>query len=384
MTVATIAVGLNIKDEQLRAEFETILASQPEFRLKKSDDPRPPHLLILEMDEDRTKTFGLINSILAASPFTEIFLTAPRTEPEVLLEALRAGVKEFIPQPIQRAELEDAFNRFKERHKDRPPETTKRGKLINIIGSKGGVGATTIAVNLATSLLQSQENKSVVLVDMNPQFGDAALFLDIEPVHTLGDIAKNIERLDETFLRSILSQHPFGLYLLPSVNTVEEIGSLTAESAEKTLALLQESFDYIIVDSGDSLADTTLAVLNMSPTLLLVSTLTVPALRSTRRLFDIFSHVGYSRENVEIIINRFQKRTEVSLKDMEDLLGKEVFWKIPNDYFSTMEAINKGQPLSVTARRAEITKSFHKLAAILSADEKEHYTSFFGRLFRSN
>jgi len=384
MTVDTIAVGLNIKDEHLRAEFETILASHPEFRLKKSDDPRPLHLLILEMDEDRTKTFGLISSIQAASPSTEIFLTAPRTEPEVLLEALRAGVKEFIPQPIQRAELEDAFTRFKERHKDRPPETMKRGKLINIIGSKGGVGTSTIAVNLAIGLLQAHENRSVVLVDLNPQFGDAALFLDVEPAHTLGDIAKNLERLDETFLRGILSQHPSGLYLLPSVNTVEEIGTLTAESAEKTLALLQESFDYVIVDSGDSLADTTLAVLNMSPILLLVSTLTVPALRSTKRLLDIFSHVGYPRESVEIIINRFQKRTEVSLKDMEDLVGKKVFWKIPNDYFATMEAINKGKPLSTIARRAEITKSFYKLAVALSTDKKERSASFFGRLFRSN
>jgi pilus assembly protein CpaE len=384
MTVETIAVGLNIKDEQLKTEFETILASQSGFRVKKPEDPRPSDLLILEMDEDRPKTFGLINSILAASPFTEIFLTAPRTEPEVLLEALRAGVKEFIPQPIQRAELEDAFNRFKERHKDRPPEARKRGKLINIIGSKGGVGTTTVAVNLAISLLQSQENRSVVLVDLNPQFGDAALFLDVEPAHTLGDIAKNLERLDETFLRSILSQHPSGLYLLPSVNTVEEIGTMTAESAERTLGLLQESFDYVIVDSGDSLADTTLAVLNMSPILLLVSTLTVPALRSTKRFLDIFSHVGYPRENVEIIINRFQKRTEVSVQDMEDLLGKKVFWKIPNDYFATMEAINKGKPLSSIAKRAEITKSFHKLAATLSTDKKESSSSFFGRLFRSN
>ena len=384
MMADTTAVGLNIKDEQLRAEFETLLATQLEFRLKRPEDPRPPDLLMLEMDEDRTKTFGLINSILAASPSTEIFLTAPLTESVVLLEVLRAGVKEFIPQPVNPAEVEDAFNRFKERHKLRPPETTKRGKLINIIGSKGGVGTTTVAVNLAISLLQSQENRSVVLVDLNPQFGDAALFLDIEPAHTLGDVAKNLERLDETYLRSILSQHPSGLYLLPSVNAVEEIGTMTAETAERTLGLLQESFDYVIVDSGDSLADTTLAVLNMSPILLLVSNLTVPALRSTKRLLDIFSHVGYPRENIEIIINRFQKRTEVSVQDMEDLLGKKVFWKIPNDYFATMEAINKGKPLSSIAKRAEITKSFQKLAAILSTDNKESSSSFFGRLFGSN
>jgi len=385
MTLELMSVSLDIEDERLKDEFAGIITAQPEFRLKKPLDPRFPHLVILEMDGDRSKTFAHIRSLQAASPGTEIFLTAARTEPEVLLEALRVGVKEFIPQPLNRPELEDAFQRFKERHKDRKVEKTKRGKLINIMGSKGGVGTTTIAVNLATSLLQAHENTSVALVDLNPQFGDAALFLDIEPAHTLGDIAKNMNRLDATFLMSIFSRHPSGLYLLPSVNAVEEIGALTAESAERTLELLQASFDYIIIDNGHSLADITLATLNISPTILLVSTLTLPVLRNTKRLLDIFSQLNYPTENIKILINRYQKYAEVSLKDMEDLLEKKVFWMIPNDYSTTMDAINKGKPLSEIARRADITKSFNKLASALATDEKkDHRSSFFARFARSH
>src|SRR6266511_3552663 len=311
MTVDTISVELDIKNESLRGEFAEIIGSQHGFFLTKHDHHRVVDLLILEMDEDRGKTFSQIQAILAASPPTEIFLTSSRMEPEVLLEALRTGVKEFIPQPLNRPELEEAFARFKERHRERKPATVKRGKLITIIGSKGGVGTTTIAVNLAVSLRQANPDRAVVLVDLNPQFGDAALFLDMEPARTMGDIAKNVTRLDETFLMSVLSKHSSGLYLLPSVHAVEEIGLLTPEAVEKTLELLQTMFDYVVIDSGDSLADTTLATLNISPTVFLVCTLTLPVLRNAKRLLDILSHLNYPTGHINIVVNRFEKRTEV-------------------------------------------------------------------------
>jgi pilus assembly protein CpaE len=385
MPIDTISVGLDIKIEGLRGEFEEILASQHGFRLTTYDLHRVPELLILELDEDRGKTFAQIQTVLAAWPSTEIFLTSSQTDSEVLLEALRTGVKEFIPQPIQRAELEDALLRFTERRREKKPALVKRGKLITIIGSKGGVGTTTVAVNLAASLSQENPNRSVALVDLNPQFGDAALFLDMEPTHTMGDVAKNIDRLDETFLASILSKHSSGLYLLPSANAVEEIGLLTPEAAEKTLELLQTMFDYVVIDSGDSLAETTLATLNISPTVFLVCMLTVPVLRNTKRLLNILSHLHYPMENIGIIINRYEKHTEVSLKDMEEVLGRKASWMIPNDYFTTMNAINKGQPLSTISARADVTKNFLKLAQTLRTDEQQaHKTSLFSRLFKSN
>jgi pilus assembly protein CpaE len=380
-----IAVGLDIKNEWLQGEFEEIIASQQGLHLTKHDHHRPADLLILGLDEDPGKTFSQIQAILAASPATEIFLTSPHTDPAVLMDALRAGVKEFIPQPLKRDEVEEAFARFKERHKERKPATVKRGKLITIIGSKGGVGTTTIAVNLAVSLRQANPDRSVVLVDLNPQFGDAALFLDMEPAHTMGDIAKNIVRLDETFLTSILSKHPSGLYLLPSASAVEDIGLLTPEAVEKTLELLQTMFDYVVIDSGDSLAETTLAALNISPTVFLVCSLTLPVLRNTKRLLNILAHLHYPTGNISIIVNRYEKHTEVSLKDMEEVLGRKVLWMIPNDYSTTMNAINKGQPLSSIAGRADVTRSFTKLAQTLMVDEKQvHKASLFSRLFKSN
>lgn len=385
MTLATISVALDIKNESLRGEFEQIIAAQREFRFTKHDPHRAADLLILELDKDRGKTFARVQAIMAASPSTEIFLTSAQTDPEVLLEALRTGVKEFIPQPIQRAELEEALLRVKGRQRERKPALVKHGKLITVIGSKGGVGTTTIAVNLAASLRQASPDRSVVLVDLNPQFGDAALFLDMEPAHTMGDIAKNIARLDETFLMSILSKHASGLYLLPAVEAVDEIGLLTPDTVEKTLHLLQTMFDFVIIDSGDSLADMTLATLNMSPTVFLVCTLTLPVLRNTKRLLNILSHLHYPTEHISIIVNRYEKRTEVSLKDMEDVLERKASWLIPNDYFTTMNAINNGQPLSIIANRSDVTKSFTKLAQMLSTEEQqEHKTSLFSRLFKSN
>ena len=381
----TISVGLQINNEQLKGEFEGILASQHEFRLAKHDNRRVADLLILELDEDRGKTLSQVQTILAASPGTEIFLTSSRMESEVLLEAFRAGVKEFIPQPINRAELEDALLRLKERHRGKQPAPVKRGKLITIIGSKGGVGTTTVAVNLAASLRQANPDCSVALVDLNPQFGDAALFLDMEPAHTMGDVANNMTRLDETFLMSILSKHSSGLYLLPSANTVEEIGLLTPEAAEKTLELLQTMFDYVVIDSGDSLADTTLATLNISPTVYLVCTLTVPVLRNTKRLLNILSHLRFPTDHINILVNRYEKHTEVSLTDMEVVLGRQASWMIPNDYITTMNAINKGQPLAAIFVRAEVTKNFSRLAQTFITDTQQvHKASLFSRLFRSN
>lgn len=371
------SVGLNIQHDQLGREFEKLMASQEEFRLKTSDDPTPPDLIILELDEDRNKTFALIKSILTVYAATEIFLTSSHTDAQVLLEALRAGVKEFIPQPLKKEELGQAFHRFKERHKGRKPEPSKRGKLLNIMGSKGGVGTTTIAVNLAISLLESNENRSVVLVDLNPQFGDVALFLDIQPAHTLGDLAKNISRLDANFLMGILSKHSSGLYVLPSANTVEDVGLLTPEIASITLELLQRSFDYIVIDSGYSLNEVASTVVNISTMTFLVSTLTLHVLRNTKNILDAFAHVDHAKEKVNIIFNRYTDKIDVSLKDVEIFIEGRSLWLIPNDYITVTRAINNGKPISYISQNCDIIKSFKRLVSGIAPElysQKNHFS----------
>jgi pilus assembly protein CpaE len=383
--VERFVVGLDVKNEHVKGEFEKILASGREFHVSHNGASHAPDLLILELDDDRPKTFARVQALLTEAPAAEVFLTASHTEPEVLLNAWRAGVKEFIPQPLQREELEQALKRFKQRHQGKNRGAAKNGRILNVIGSKGGVGTTTLAVNVAVSLREAQENSSVVLVDLNSQFGDVALFLDMGPTHTLADIAKNLVRLDATFLMSTLTKHSSGIYVLPSPKAVEEIGVITPESVQQTLALLQTLFDYVVVDSGHSLDDLTAAALNMSQTVFLVSGLTIPVMRNTRRFLDIIESLDYPYENIKIIVNRYSKKAAISVKDVEEALQQNVFWLIPNDFFVTIDAINKGEPISNMAPKSEVLKSLRKLAfAIMTEGKTDKKPSFLGKLFKSH
>jgi pilus assembly protein CpaE len=408
----SISVGLEIKDEQLRAEFTQLIASHQEFSVtpashpefprlliqryqvwgevtgaEPASHPEFPRLLILEMDKDRHKTFAHIQWLQTTSASSEIFLTSAHIDTSVLLEAFRAGVKEFLPQPLDKEEVEHALQRFRERYEERsharPPEPAKGGTLLSVFGSKGGVGTTTIAVNLASALLARDKRRSVVLVDVNPQGGDVALFLDLQPAHTFADIAKNLSRLDATLLMSTLSKHASGMSLLPSPTAIDELDSVTPEAAQKTLKLLQAAFDYSIIDCGHILDETTLAVLNMSSAVFLISVVTPPILHKTRRILDLFSRLELSTDHFKIIMNRYIKNSYISLKEVERILTRRPFWLIPNDYMTTMSAINTGEPLSGIARRASITKNFSRLVASFTADPHEMtHSSLFGRVLK--
>jgi pilus assembly protein CpaE len=378
---AVISVGLDLKHVGLRGELERYFASQPDMRLQTSADTRGPGLIIMEVEDDPARTFAQVHALRSTSPATDIFLTSAHTDPHVLLEALRAEVKEFLLQPLQKAELDQALQRFRERHQSREPQQAKRGKLINLMGSKGGIGTTTIAVNLAISLQEADTQRTVVLVDLNQPFGDAALFLDfvdLDSAHTFGHIAKNPARLDSGFLRGVLSRHASELAVLPSAQTDDELGLLTPEVVEKTLELLQAEFDYIVLDSGHLLDDIAVATLRLAPPLYLVTTLALPALRNTRRFLDwLQANLDYTPENIKVIVNRDKsKNQEIFPEDFRDALAQQAFWSIPNDYSTTAKAINRGAPLSVIARHARITRSFRNFAAALAGGERKKPSRF--------
>jgi pilus assembly protein CpaE len=378
----SITVGLQVENEELRLELAAFFATQAGYRFQSSEDTELPQLVIIEMDTDQTKTFSRLQAIRSASPATAIFVTASSTDTHVLLNVLRAGVQEFLPQPLQKEDLCRALARFEERFKDSQPLPSKTGKLINVLGSKGGVGTTTIAVNLAVSLREVNPHNSVVLVDLNLQCGDVALFLDIEPTHTFGDIMSDPSRLDETFVTSTLSRHASGLHFLPSADRVEEISELTLESLERSLELLQSLFDYVILDSGHLLDDIAMTTLNRPSTLLLVSTLMLPVVRHTKRLVTFLSELNFPAENLKIIINRYKSKHEISLRDFENSLQQKPFCLIPNDYATASNSINKGRTLSSIRKRAKITKSIKKIAMAFS--ERKRKNSLLSYLLKKN
>ena len=364
----TMHVKVETKDLDLGRELEDIIRSVEGFVVQRSDDTGRADLLIFELGDDTEKDFQLIHSLLDVDAIGEVFYTSRDFDRAVLLQAMRTGAKEFFSQPINKQEVRQALEDFRERtEKAKQKEPVKIGQIIELIGSKGGVGTTTVAVNLAVSLAEMKGAHSVALIDRNMLFGEVPLFLEIKPSYHWGEITKNIDRLDSTFLMNVLSKHSSGVYVLPSPASLNGHDPATPEIMEHLLSLMQRMFDFVVIDGGQSLDETSLKILEMSDIVLLVSILSLPCLSNTKKLLKSFHTLGYpARERIKVVINRHLKNPEISLKDSEAAIDEKIFWTIPNDYRKTLSAINQGKPLSQLASRAPITKSVRELGYALS------------------
>jgi pilus assembly protein CpaE len=321
------------------------------------------------LGDDTEKDFQVINSLIDVDAIGEVFYTSRHSDPAVLVQAMRTGAKEFFSQPIKEQDVRQALEKLRERRdKTRIKKPVKIGQIIELLGSKGGVGTTTVAVNLAVSLAEMKAAHSVALIDRNMLFGEVPLFLEIKPNYHWGEITKNISRLDSTFLMNILSKHSSGVYVLPSPASLNGHDPATPEIMEHLLSLMQRMFDFVVIDGGQSLDETSLKILQMSDIVLLVSILSLPCLSNTKKLLKSFHSLSYpSRERIKVIINRHLKSPEISVKDSEAAIDQKIFWTIPNDYRRTLSAINQGKPLSELASKAPITKSVRELAYTLSS-----------------
>ena len=371
MSVNIYSIKLVLKSRKLSKKLVEIIRAAGGFEVLKEGDTRKPDLLIFELGKDAEKEMGLIGSLLDADEVGEVFLTSDVAEPSVLMQAIRVGAKEFFSQPIKAEEVIQALQKFRGRRKDSVLKGEgKPGQIISVFGSKGGVGTTTVAVNLAVSMLQGQTGRSVVLLDMNTLFGEIPLFLEMSPQFHWGEITKNIQRLDNTFLTKILSRHDTGVQVLASPSYLNGHVRPTPKIMSHLLELMRGMFDYVIIDAGQSTDDTSLRVLELSDTLILITILSLPCLANTNKLIKSFLDLGYiAKDRIKIVLNRYLKNSEISLKDAEAGISKELFWIIPNDFTTTMSAINKGKPLPQIASKAAITKNFAELANALTMPE---------------
>jgi pilus assembly protein CpaE len=371
-----ILVRFEIKESKVKEELEEIVSSTEGFQLDNSSSTVSCDLLILEIGEDLKKEFQLAQNLQDSGMAREIFFTSSRLDPELLLQALRVGAKEFFPQPIKKEEVKAALLQLKERRGKGKFEGEKRkhGKIIDVIGSKGGVGNTTLAVNLAASLIETPGSPLVALIDMNLLFGEIPIFLNIESVFNWGEIARNISRLDATYLMSILSKHSSGIYVLPSPTGLDGVNVANPEIIEKLLGLMRNVFDYIVIDGGQALDDISMKILEMSDMVFLVAILSLPCLTNVKRLLWIFQKLGYpQQEDIKIVINRHSRKlTVITPKEAEESINQKIFWFVPNDYPTTMSAINQGKTLSAVAPGAEVSRNLRELAStFIEKEEKE-------------
>lgn len=385
MAINDIGIRIETESSSLKDELEGIFQNVKGCRILSEVDSHPVDVFILDLGDSSVEGLERVPSLLDKGNVGEVFLTSANSDRSVLVHALRSGAKEFLPQPLREAEVSQAFERFKERREQigREIRCSKNGKIIDLIGSKGGVGNTTIAVNLATSLARESKENSIALIDLNLLFGEVPLFLDFEPTYHWGEIAQNISRLDDTFLMSVLHKHESGVFVLPSPSQLQGEWVATQEIIERLLKLMKSVFDFIIVDSGHVTDDVSIKILEMADTVLVVTILSLPCLSNVSRLVKFFYDLGNpAEEGVKIIINRYMKNSDISLKDAEKSISKKIFWTVPNDYKLTISAINQGKVLSDIATRSPIAKSIKDLAeTFLEREEpRKKSPSLFGRL----
>ena len=386
MSTNDLWIKIETHNSEIGHWLERTICSVKGVKIQGADDKRRANLLIYDLGKDIQKEFLHIESLLHTKAVDEIFLTSANTERDVLMQAMRSGVKEFLSQPLDEAEVKEALERFKKRQEqsDNSMASVKSGQIINVVGSKGGVGTTTVAVNLAVSLAAKKDVKSVALIDMNMLFGEIPLFLEIKPKHDLSALTNQMGRLDSTYLMSILSKSSTGVHVLPSPRHFNSNESLDPKVMDRILALMSRMFDFIVIDGGQPLNQISLKLLAASDTVLLISVLTLPCLTNTDKLLRSLLTLGYPVEKlIKVVINRYLKSSEISVHDAEEAINKKIFWTTPNDYRTTLSAINQGKALAQIAQKSSINKNFVELADRMllgdSQEVKKWWSSLRGR-----
>lgn len=363
-------VKLRVNDEAARGELERLILSIPEYAIDR-DDGASCDLLFFEITAvDVESQFDFVRQAMSLGMAGQVFLVSGVTDPDILIQALKLGAKGFFTLPLKSEEVTNALHSFRAAgaslEKRAMNGAEKEGTIIYVLGSKGGAGTTTVAVNLAANLLDTGLGKTVSLIDMNLLFGDIPIFLGMEsPLFDWAEIARNITRLDSTFLMGTLYKHPSGLHVLPSPSGIFEAFSEGPEIITKLLRLMRTMFDYVVIDGGQDLGEMSRSIMKLADRVIVVSLLNLPSLINVKRLRETFLRLGYpSDDRVSIVANRVQKRSErISVEDAERTVRKRIAWTVPNDFHNTMNAINMGKTLPEIARDAEINRYISEIAA---------------------
>lgn len=323
------------------------------------------NIIVIDISEDTDATFELINKITSLNKKLKVIVTSYNTDADLVIKSMRTGAREFLAKPIKDEEMQKAIIKMRDLSLGNLTENNKC-KIISTFSNKGGIGKTAIAVNLALELANLTKEK-VALIDLNLQLGDVTTFLDLNPGFDISYVLNNINRADEAFLLSTLEKYKdTSLYVLADLPYLEQAKDITPEQISKLFDVLKETFSYIIVDTGSNFDSKTITVLDNSDLILLVTIVNLPAIRNCQRCLDLFDRLGYPKEKAKIVLNRYMENEEIKTKDVEDVLDRKVYWKIPNNYFTIMSAINKGIPVGVVNPDSNIARNYRDLAAMLS------------------
>jgi pilus assembly protein CpaE len=340
-----------------------------------------PDVVVIDANGYGDKSLEIIASMTQKYPKAFFMLLSSDRSSEMLIEAMRLGVREVVALPIVLPDLQAALQRITEKI-----STTEKneGKLLSFLSCKGGSGTTFIAANLAYAL-SALGRKRVLLIDLNQQFGDAALYVsDLKASLALSDVCNSVDRMDLNLLESSVLHVTPNFNILASSDQVENSADIHVDQFSSLLQFVRQHYDFTIMDLGRQINPINVRALDVSDFIYPIFQQSLPFLRNGRRLFEIFSALGYRQEKIQIVINRFESSASLDAAEYERVLGQRVAHRIPNNHEVVNESINQGLPVLQMARSSPITKSLVEWVNGLVDISTPSTTSLIRRIFVRN
>ncbi|MGE5612107.1 MAG: AAA family ATPase [Bacillota bacterium] len=319
-----------------------------------------PQMVVVNLDPSPMETLRKLTPMVRQHASTSFFVLSQVIDPNLLMEAMQIGVTQFVPLPIVAERFVAGIERVAEVH-----GMGKHARVVQVISSVGGCGATTVACNVAATLAKSGKT---VLLDLDLVRGTVASAFDVRPRYTIADLMDLSERLDRQVLDNALVLHgPTAVAILSRPEMPEETQRVTQPGLNRLLSVLSRAFEYVVVDSVMSVDPVHTVVNQAADFHVIVVQLTVPSVRNTERYIGTLKRLGVDPGKIKVIVNRFVKKGyDIEPAQVERALGMKISWTIPNDFRNAMGAINYGQPVVLRAPRAEISASLCGLAKSLN------------------
>jgi pilus assembly protein CpaE len=321
-----------------------------------------PDVVLLDLGRDAEPFFAFGTQVRRIRPTTKLIAVSAVSPPthQLLLEAMRGGVQDFLPKPVGLDVLKDMLSRFVEELGTE--QRRSLDKLIVVMGAKGGVGATTVVVNLGVQL-SVFAHKRVVLLDFAQPLGNVHLLLDMHPQFGVRDAVDNVERLDSHFFAGLLTQHKTKLQVLAGATQPEEWQSIAVPVLERVVNVAQNSFDMVLLDMGSQFGTAWAPILRTARMVLTVAEANVPSLWTLQRRLVALTGFGVEPERARIVLNRWHKGDEDVLKVVQKDMKRPVFACIPNDFRKASTSTNLGMPLLENTHNNGLNLRYRQIAA---------------------
>lgn len=317
-----------------------------------------PHVVLMDINMPGIDGIKASEIITQHSPYTQIIIMSVQGESDYLRRSMLAGAREFLIKPFSSSDLVTSIRRvyklgLQQRDRIGPvrpagpattlaPEPEERGKIISIFSPKGGVGCSTLAINLAIAMKKGA-NIKVGLVDASLQFGDIAVLLNVQAPRTIADLGQ-IDDIERDLIETVMVTHKSGVKALLAPPSPEMAELVTPKSVGQILTKMRHMFDVVIVDMYSSLEDIVISILDESDLVVLITTPEIPAIKSARLFFEVTEALEYPPSKTQLILNKASRHTGIRAADIEASIKQKVVAQLPLDEKVVTTAVNQGVP----------------------------------------